>query len=458
MGFTQLVSDVKHIAERSKTYSQRHFTLFGLISVIAIPAMTFVERVVSSPTFDTLHIRVFAATVGAVLLFYPTLPQRIKAQFDSIWIMVITIILPFSFGLMLLMNAATTAPGSHLSPIWVYQYIVALFFFVQLIHHGPFAFVLWIAATSTVFGSLLIIPNPNISAIADAWIYPMPVYLTALIIGAFTNRNLHVVQAERLRAASAIGSNIAHELRTPLASIRSRARGVGKHLDDLVAGYEAAKAAGLDVPNISHRRIYELEAGLSAIQDEVEYSNTIINMLLINTSDKPISEWDFDIFSAAGCVEEAVARYPFNNSAEKRLLSVQVGEDFSIRAPRLMVVHVMFNLIKNGLHSVQRSGKGSVVIRLERSEGRNLINVKDTGAGIPANVLGQIFERFFTTIHFGQGAGIGLSFCRMVMQGIDGEIQCESEEKEYTLFRLYFPDVHASEDSSSDSQRGETDG
>jgi C4-dicarboxylate-specific signal transduction histidine kinase len=115
----------------------------------------------------------------------------------------------------------------------------------------------------------------------------------------------------------------------------------------------------------------------------------------------------------------------------------------------------MFNLIKNGLHSVQRSGKGSVVIRLERSEGRNLINVKDSGAGIPANVQGQIFERFFTTIHFGQGAGIGLSFCKMVMQGIEGEIQCESEEGEYTLFRLYFPDAHPLKDSSSHSQRGE---
>jgi two-component system CAI-1 autoinducer sensor kinase/phosphatase CqsS len=357
---------------------------------------------------------------------------------------------------MLLLNAATTAPGSNLSPIWIYQYIVALFFFVQLIHHGPFAFVLWITVTTTLFGSLLMVPNPNITAIADAWIYPMPVYLTALIIGAFTNRNLHVVQAERLRAASAIGSNIAHELRTPLASIRSRARGIGKHLDDLVAGYEAAKASGLDVPNITPKRIFELEAGLSAIQDEVEYSNTIINMLLINTSDKPISEWDFDIFSAARCIEEAVSRYPFNNSAEKMLLSIQVDEDFSIRAPRLMVVHVLFNLIKNGLYSVQRSGKGTVVISLERSAGRNLIKVRDSGAGIPANVQGQIFERFFTTIHFGQGAGIGLSFCKMVMQGIEGEIQCESEEGEYTVFRLYFPDAGPSENSGSDSQQDES--
>ena len=176
-------------------------------------------------------------------------------------------------------------------------------------------------------------------------------------------------------------------------------------------------------------------------------------MLLINTSDKPISEWDFEIFNAAGCVEEAVARYPFNNSAEKRLLSIGVEEDFSISAPRLMVVRVFFNLIKNGLYSVQRSGKGSVVIRLERAEGRNLISVQDSGAGIPTNVQGQIFERFFTTIHFGQGAGIGLSFCKMVMEGIEGEIRCESEEGEYTIFRLFFPDVGPMEHSGSHSQQ-----
>jgi signal transduction histidine kinase len=65
--------------------------------------------------------------------------------------------------------------------------------------------------------------------------------------------------------------------------------------------------------------------------------------------------------------------------------------------------------------------------------------VTDTGPGIPASLKHQIFDRFFSTIRYGQGAGIGLSFCKMVMESIGGEIQCESREGEYTTFRLIFP-------------------
>ena len=420
-----------------------------------LPLGYVIDQLVGKPNFDTLAIRMTAFGLCLPLLMVDKIKLAHLRYVPAYFVVLIAFVFPFTYGFMLTTNAAFTPEGKQLEMLWILQYFISLFLFIQLTHSGLLATVLWCGASAACVLPLVFLDQVNWNEVQRVMLYPISAYLTALFLGIVTNRNLDYVNAEKLKAASALGSNIAHELRTPLASIRSRARGVGKHLDDLVAGYEAAKTAGLDVPNISSKRIFELEAGLSAIQDEVEYSNTIINMLLINTSDKPISEWDFDIFSAAGCVEEAVARYPFNNSAEKMLLSIQVEEDFFIRAPRLMVVHVMFNLIKNGLHSVQRSGKGSVVIRLERSEARNLISVKDSGAGIPANVQGQIFERFFTTIHFGQGAGIGLSFCKMVMQGIEGEIQCESEEGEYTLFRLYFPDAHPLEDSSSHSQRGE---
>ncbi|MFP6817049.1 MAG: ATP-binding protein [Pseudomonadales bacterium] len=51
----------------------------------------------------------------------------------------------------------------------------------------------------------------------------------------------------------------------------------------------------------------------------------------------------------------------------------------------------------------------------------------------------QIFERFYTTTQTGQGAGIGLSFCNMVMESIGGSISCESVQGEYTRFTLNFP-------------------
>jgi signal transduction histidine kinase len=51
----------------------------------------------------------------------------------------------------------------------------------------------------------------------------------------------------------------------------------------------------------------------------------------------------------------------------------------------------------------------------------------------------RIFERFFTTLESGRGTGIGLSFCKMVMEGLGGEITVDSTEGEFTTFRLLFP-------------------
>jgi signal transduction histidine kinase len=71
--------------------------------------------------------------------------------------------------------------------------------------------------------------------------------------------------------------------------------------------------------------------------------------------------------------------------------------------------------------------------------GMRTVEIVDDGPGIPSAIRRHIFSRFYTTATNGQGAGIGLSFCKMVMESIGGEIQCESREGEYTTFRLIFP-------------------
>ena len=162
-------------------------------------------------------------------------------------------------------------------------------------------------------------------------------------------------------------------------------------------------------------------------------------MLLVNTTDKPLGDPEIEWFSAAGCIEEAVVRYPFNNRHERALISAKTDNDFQIGAPRLLVVHVLFNLIKNGLYYVQRSADGNLEIAVHADDQENRIVVHDTGIGIPAHVQQHIFERFYTTSSTGQGAGIGLSFCKMVMDAIGGKISCDSVEGEHTTFTLTFP-------------------
>jgi len=164
-------------------------------------------------------------------------------------------------------------------------------------------------------------------------------------------------------------------------------------------------------------------------------------MLLVNSSEHPVKESEFTRFAVRACVEDAIQRYPFTTEYERALVIVIPGDDFEIDAPRILIVHLLFNLLKNALYYVRKAGRGDIRISLRRGDAANEMVVEDTGTGIPVQNLKRIFERFFTTTETGHGAGIGLSFCQLVMNGVGGRIRCESELGVYTRFTMEFPKV-----------------
>jgi two-component system CAI-1 autoinducer sensor kinase/phosphatase CqsS len=270
-------------------------------------------------------------------------------------------------------------------------------------------------------------------------VYPVSTYLTALVFGIITNRNVDYINSEKLRAASAIGGNIAHELRTPLASIRSLARAMNKYSQILVDTYAKARELGAHTGDLNREQVEGLRSALLSIEKEVQYSNTIIDMLLLNTSERSPHLTRVDTFALSDAVSEAIDRFPFNNTTERALIQVQVVQDFRVGASRLLVIHVLFNLIKNGIHYAQKSPGGTLHISVGTSKGRRLVEITDTGPGISPAARRHIFDRFYTTSDTSQGAGIGLSFCKTVMHSIGGDIHCDSRHGQYTTFRLTFP-------------------
>jgi signal transduction histidine kinase len=70
-----------------------------------------------------------------------------------------------------------------------------------------------------------------------------------------------------------------------------------------------------------------------------------------------------------------------------------------------------------------------------------MVEVKDTGIGIPKSVLDKIYEPFFTTKKVGKGTGLGLSISYGIIQDYDGTIRVETEENEGSTFIIEFPIV-----------------
>ncbi|MGH2769822.1 MAG: sensor histidine kinase, partial [Actinomycetota bacterium] len=98
------------------------------------------------------------------------------------------------------------------------------------------------------------------------------------------------------------------------------------------------------------------------------------------------------------------------------------------------------NLLEN---AVQYTAAGRVSVRLSASDGRALIEVEDTGVGIPASDLGRIFERFFRIDKARSretgGTGLGLSIVRHVVEQHGGEVRAQSELGQGSRFTISLP-------------------
>lgn len=139
---------------------------------------------------------------------------------------------------------------------------------------------------------------------------------------------------------------------------------------------------------------------------------------------------DVKEYSVKECTKEALSEYCMCKDQKQRVI-LKPGNDFRFIGSKHFFKHVIFNLIKN---TFKYAGEDATIeIWLEG----NKLYFKDNGIGIALEKLPHIFEKFHTTSC--TGTGIGLAFCKMVMENLGGEISCKSELGKYTEFILVFP-------------------
>ncbi len=264
--------------------------------------------------------------------------------------------------------------------------------------------------------------------------YPPGVIFIAIALGLLT---IAIVKYD-LFSPMALAGTLAHEIRTPLATIRNQAAGISRHLPTLLEGYQLAVEHKLMPERINPAHLEILSDISGRIADEVRKSNTIIDMMLASSSMEDPGTLAFERYFIAACITEAMERYPFE-AGEKEKIIVEIAEDFEFRGSDTLLVLVLFNLLKNALYALRESGKGDIHIFAGSTEGHHLLRVTDTGTGIPRQALAHIFAPFFSTKRTSGGAGMGLTFCKRVMEAFGGSIRCDSVEGEYTTFALEFP-------------------
>ena len=213
-----------------------------------------------------------------------------------------------------------------------------------------------------------------------------------------------------------LAASTAHEMRNPLAQLHAILQMMEQQLCQ-----DGAKS------NISFEPCYRVI--VQALQQ--------IDLILNSLDNKPIDPSKLQLLSAQDVVDEALAEYAYEEVEQAKSISV-AGEDFKLEAEPVMFKYIIFNLLQNALWFTKTQPDGKIQITLKATGNKNIIQIRDNGPGIAADAISQVFDNFYTLGKQG-GTGMGLVYCKRTMLAIGGDITCESEVGEYTLFTLSFP-------------------
>lgn len=410
-------------------YFERRRFAIG-IAAVAFPLYYYIWRDLFPQPYENLPLRLLGGALFLPLLFVERWPDWARRLRPYYWYFTLLYSLPFFFAFMTLKNGGTD--------VWVQSTLAAILVMILvldwatlIVHFAVGTGLAWLAYFLTTDAA---------PAAADHFEH-LPIILFVLVLGAASNYSREVVRAGQERAMLATAGSIAHELRTPLLGIKTGAAGLKGYLPILLEAYRLARENGLPVRPVRAAHLQTMAGVLDRIETEANYSNAIIDMLLANVRLNDTAGRERAPCSMARCVETALARYPFS-ARERALVAWQPGADFVFVGSELLMVHVLFNLLKNALRHIAKAGKGDIAIRIEPSPRGGRLVFRDTGSGIAPEVLPHIFNRFYTADDAGDsvlGTGIGLAFCRDVMHGFGGRIECLSTPGSHTELVLTFP-------------------
>jgi two-component system phosphate regulon sensor histidine kinase PhoR len=214
-------------------------------------------------------------------------------------------------------------------------------------------------------------------------------------------------------------ANASHELKTPVAAVRVLAETLLTALpDDPEAGHRFAERIGREAERLD-----------VLVRDLLDLSRVERGAL------------DVEPVDLVGLVKEVVGGYADLAEERRVALSTELRPGISVRGDRAQLGLLLSNLVDNALRYTP--GKGSVCVRLDSFESRAVLQVSDTGEGIPAAELPRVFERFYRVdkarARQTGGTGLGLAIVRHVAEAHGGAVRVDSELARGSTFTVTLP-------------------
>ncbi|MEM3064430.1 MAG: ATP-binding protein [Candidatus Nitrosotenuis sp.] len=211
-----------------------------------------------------------------------------------------------------------------------------------------------------------------------------------------------LIQAERLSAMGELASRLAHDMRNPLSAIKGTV--------------QLIKKTSKNMDESTLRRIDLIEKSIFRMTHQIDGVLDYVKETPLNKKPSSLNEI---IISA--------------------LQTLMIPSNVTINFPKDDVVllcdshkiEIMFaNMILNAIQAIG-DGKGTINIRAKKQQNDILIKIEDTGPGIPASIIGKIFDPLFTTKQ--EGTGLGLASCKSIVEQHKGTISVSNNPTTFSI-------------------------
>jgi two-component system, OmpR family, phosphate regulon sensor histidine kinase PhoR len=214
-------------------------------------------------------------------------------------------------------------------------------------------------------------------------------------------------------------ANASHELKTPVAAVRALAETLQTALpEDPAAALRFAERIGREAERLD-----------ALARDLLDLSRVERGTL------------DVEPVDLVGLVKEVVGGYADRAEERHIKLSTELQPGVAVRGDRAQLGLLLSNLVDNALRYTP--AKGTICVRLDSAESRAVLQVNDTGEGIPAGELPRVFERFYRVdkarARQTGGTGLGLAIVRHVTEAHGGTVRVDSELARGSTFTVTLP-------------------
>ena len=250
----------------------------------------------------------------------------------------------------------------------------------------------------------------------------------------------HLAVSDRMASVGTVAAGVAHEINNPLAALSANL----DYMAQCLLEREAAPCAGAHGPGpcaAAHCQsawVHLLEESLSDARASAGRIRHVVQDLKLFSKPDERSLGPVNL----QYVIESSLRVAWNEVRHRARVIRNFCEVPPVEGNEGALGQVFLNLIINAAQAIREGDVGGNEIRLTTrtdERGRVVIDVADTGVGIPATELRRVFEPFFTTKPLDIGTGLGLSICRRIVHQHGGTISVHSTSAEGTTIRVELP-------------------